>query len=119
MQHLIRRFFNLLLLSLMTLSFSAASAGLTLGQYREWNRDPIKKEMLNAYLAGMGQGVTFSNIYNKTQKIPMIFCPPNTLQITGDLTNTVLAKFIAKNNFKPSDEISIILIFALKDAYPC
>lgn len=56
MQHLIRRFFNLLLLSLMTLSFSAASAGLTLGQYREWNRDPIKKEMLNAYLAGMGQG---------------------------------------------------------------
>lgn len=119
MQHMMRRCLSLMLLSLLTLSFSAASAGLTLGQYREWNRDPIKKEMLNAYLAGMGQGVLFSNIYNKTQKIPMIFCPPNTLQITGDLTNTVLAKFIAKNNFKSSDEISIILIFALKDAYPC
>ena len=98
---------------------NASASGLTLAQYREWNRDPIKKEMLNTYTAGMGQGVTFANVYNKTQKIPMIFCPPNSLQITGDLTNTVLAKFIAKNSFKPTDEISIILIFAMKDAYPC
>jgi hypothetical protein len=98
---------------------NATASGLTLAQYREWNRDPIKKEMLNTYTSGMGQGVIFANIYNKTQKIPMIFCPPNTLQMTGDLTNTVLAKFIAKNNFKPTDEMSIILIFALKDAYPC
>ena len=98
---------------------NASASGLTLAQYREWNRDPIKKEMLNTYTAGMGQGVTFANVYNQTQKIPMIFCPPNSLQITGDLTNTVLAKFIAKNSFKPTDEISIILIFAMKDAYPC
>jgi hypothetical protein len=98
---------------------NASASGLTLAQYREWNRDPIKKEMLNTYTAGMGQGVTFANVYNKTQKIPMIFCPPDSLQITGDLTNTVLAKFIAKNSFKPTDEISIILIFAMKDAYPC
>ena len=98
---------------------NASASGLTLAQYREWNRDPIKKEMLNTYTAGMGQGVASANVYNQTQKIPMIFCPPNSLQITGDLTNTVLAKFIAKNSFKPTDEISIILIFAMKDAYPC
>ena len=111
--------FTILGLSTIVMSASAFASGLTLAQYREWNRDPNKKEMLNTYTAGMGQGVTFANVYNKTQKIPMIFCPPNTLQITGDLTNTVLAKFIAKNSFKPTDEISIILIFALKDAYPC
>jgi hypothetical protein len=119
MKNLIRKLICIVALGLSTFVATASASGLTLSQYREWNRDPIKKEMLNAYTAGMGQGVTFANVYNKTQKIPMIFCPPNTLQITGDLTNTVLAKFIAKNSFKPTDEISIILIFALKDAYPC
>lgn len=112
----------ILCLSFLGLAFSigtVSASGLTLTQYREWQRDPIKKEMLNTYTAGMGQGVTFANVYNKTQKVPMIFCPPGDLPMTGDLTNVVLAKFIAKNNFKPTDEISIILIFALKDAYPC
>jgi hypothetical protein len=114
-----RNTFFLALLGLIFFGGSASASGLTLNQYREWQRDPIKKEMLNTYTAGMGQGVSFANVYNKTQKIPMIFCPPGDLQMTGDLTNVVLAKFIAKNNFKPTDEISIILIFALKDAYPC
>ena len=113
--------FRLICITLLGLASvaNATASGLTLSQYRDWSRDPIKKEMLNTYTAGMGQGVTFANVYNKTQKIPMIFCPPNTLQITGDLTNTVLAKFIAKNSFKPTDEISIILICAMNDAYPC
>jgi hypothetical protein len=109
----------LTLLGLSCVVGSASASGLTLNQYREWQRDPIKKEMLSTYTAGMGQGILFANVYNKTQKIPMIFCPADDLQMTGELTNIVLAKFIAKNNFKPTDEISIILIFALKDAYPC
>ena len=92
---------------------------LTVGQYREWQRDPIKKEMLGTYTAGIGQGVSFSNVYNKTKNLPLIFCPPNELPITGDLTNAVLTKFMAKNNFNASDEIPIIIIFALMDAYPC
>jgi hypothetical protein len=119
MNTLIRHLLAVTLLGLTAFIGTASASGLTLTQYREWQRDPIKKEMLNTYTAGMGQGVTFANVYNKTQKIPMIFCPPGDLQMTGDLTNIVLAKFIAKNNFKPTDEISIILIFALKDAYPC
>ncbi len=119
MNKFLRNTFFLALLGLSCIVGSVSASGLTLTQYREWQRDPIKKEMLNTYTAGMGQGVTFANVYNKTQKMPMIFCPPGDLQMTGDLTNIVLAKFIAKNNFKPTDEISIILIFALKDAYPC
>jgi len=119
MKTLIRKLIFITVLGMSTFVGTAAASGLTISQYREWNRDPIKKEMLNTYTAGMGQGVMFANIYNKTQKIPMIFCPPNNLQMTGDLTNNILAKFIAKNNFKASDEISIIMIFALKDAYPC
>ena len=119
MNTFLRNTFFLSLLGLSCIIGSASASGLTLTQYREWQRDPIKKEMLHTYTAGMGQGVMFANVYNKAQKIPMIFCPPNDLQMTGDLTNIVLAKFIAKNNFKPTDEISIILIFALKDAYPC
>jgi hypothetical protein len=119
MKNIFRHLLSLSFLIMVTTVNTASASGLTLAQYREWNKDPIKKEMLNTYTAGMGQGITFANVYNKTQKIPMIFCPPNELPITGDLTNTVLAKFIAKNSFKSTDEISIILIFALKDAYPC
>ncbi|MDN3986532.1 hypothetical protein [Zwartia vadi] len=119
MKKIFQKFILLSFVSVSSIVGSAWANGLTIAQYNEWNRDPIKKEMLNTYTAGMGQGVVFSNIYNKTQKIPMIFCPPNNLQLTGDLTNSILAKFIAKNNFKLTDEISIILIFAMKDAYPC
>jgi hypothetical protein len=109
-----------ILISFLSVTIAATSAqALTLGQYREWLRDPIKKEMLTTYTAGIGQGVAFSNVYNKTKNLPMIFCPPNSLPITGDLTNAVLTKFIAKNNFQAGDDVSIILIFALQDAYPC
>ena len=110
------RFF--MVLNVMLFGTSSAFA-LTMGQYREWQRDPIKKEMLGTYTAGIGQGISFSNVYNKSKNLPLIFCPPNELPITGDLTNAVLEVFITKNKFKPSDEIPIIMIFALKDAYPC
>ncbi len=109
---------SLLLFSLHAQQTQAAS-GLTLAQYREWKKDPIKREMLTTYTAGMGQGIVFSNVHNKSFNIPQIFCPPGDLPITGDLTNQILEKFIVNNNFKPTDEVSIILIFALKNAYPC
>ncbi|MBZ1349166.1 hypothetical protein KZZ10_00775 [Alcaligenaceae bacterium LF4-65] len=103
----------------LVLQDAYASSGLTLAQYREWKKDSIKKEMLTTYTAGMGQGVVFSNVHNKSYNLPQIFCPPGDLPLTGDLTNQILENFIGRNNFKPTDEISIILIFALKNAYPC
>ena len=74
----------------LVISNAYASSGLTLAQYREWKKDPIKKEMLTTYTAGMGQGVVFSNVHNKSFNIPQIFCPPGDLPITGDLTNKIL-----------------------------
>jgi hypothetical protein len=60
-----------------------------------------------------------TNSHNKSFNLTQIFCPPGDLPVTGDLTNQILDSFIARNNFKPTDEIPIILIFALKNAYPC
>ncbi len=120
MNHVIKMVLLTMLFSFSILAQQAhASSGLTLAQYREWKKDPIKKEMLTTYTAGMGQGIVFSNVHNKSFNLPQIFCPPGDLPITGDLTNQILENFIVKNNFKPTDEISIILIFALKNAYPC
>jgi hypothetical protein len=34
---------------------NATASGLTLAQYREWNRDPIKKEMLSLWLEIINQ----------------------------------------------------------------
>lgn len=120
MKQIIKPLMLTLLCSLGLLAQQAyASSGLTLAQYREWKKDPIKREMLTTYTAGMGQGVVFSNVHNKSFNLPQIFCPPGDLPITGDLTNQILENFIAKNNFKATDEIPIILIFALKNAYPC
>jgi hypothetical protein len=67
----------------------------------------------------MGQGVFFSSIYNKLKKQPEIFCPPAGLSITGDITNSVLEKYLQKSPAGNNDEVSVILIFALQDAFPC
>jgi hypothetical protein len=119
MTNKIRHALNILMCFLSMTVVATAAQALTLGQYREWQKDPIRKEMLTTYTAGIGQGIAFSNVYNKTKNLPMIFCPPNSLPITGDLTNAVLTTFISKNRFQAGDDISIILIFALQDAYPC
>ena len=105
MNTFVRNIIFITFLGCSTLVGTASASGLTLTQYRDWQRDPIKKEMLNTYTAGMGQGITFANVYNKTQKIPMIFCPPNELPLTGDLTNNILAKFIAKKNVEFKTEV--------------
>lgn len=77
MNHLLK---TLTLSVLITIGFLAqqaqAQSGLTLAQYREWKKDPIKKEMLTTYTAGMGQGVVFSNVHNKSFNLTQIFCPP-------------------------------------------
>ena len=120
MKHIFKTLTLSVLITLGLLAQQAqAQSGLTLAQYREWKKDPIKKEMLTTYTAGMGQGVVFSNVHNKSFNLTQIFCPPGDLPITGDLTNQILDNFIARNSFKPTDEIPIILIFALKNAYPC
>ncbi len=75
MNHLFKTLTLSVLITLGLLAQQAqAQSGLTLAQYREWKKDPIKKEMLTTYTAGMGQGVVFSNVHNKSFNLMQIFC---------------------------------------------
>lgn len=69
MKKYIYRLIGITILGLSSI-MNASASGLTLAQYREWNRDPIKKEMLNAYTAGMGQASRSQMFITRLKKYP-------------------------------------------------
>ena len=110
------KFFTAIFTFLLTTSTCNA---LTIREYKDYKINPTKAEFLNTYLAGMGQGIFFSSIYNNQKKLPQIFCPPPSYSVTGNVTNKILDEFINKNNFDDTQQVSVIFIFALRDRFPC
>ncbi|MGG6895807.1 hypothetical protein [Rhizobium sp. BR 315] len=91
--------------------------------YRELSKFPI--EMKAAYIAGMGEGYSWSNVAAQSRGDAAIYCPPQKLGISGSQYVKLLDDYIAdkthyRSDFSPPDsEVAFVLYLALLDAFPC
>ena len=77
------------------------------------------------YIAGLGEGVFWSNAAAQSHGDPGMYCPPLKLGITGNQYVKLLDDYVAdkthyRSDFSPPDsEVGLLMILALTDAFPC
>jgi len=97
-------------------------AGPSLDQYRKNPDDPL----LNMYLYGTAEGLSYANAHNINKNMTPIYCQPNKLALNGhnyiQIFKTYLetdeAKLIIRSAGSDVD-ISFLLMFALRNTFPC
>lgn len=72
------------------------------------------------YMSGFTSGVEFEQLYAKTstrQKVPAPFCIPDGVE-RGQMVRIVL-KYIRDNPAEANEHTALLVIKALRKAYPC
>src|SRR5208283_4406806 len=75
----------------------------------------------SSWLDGVFNGLKSANAELRRTNKAQLFCPPADLSITPQQVSSFFGKFIASrgNKISTSDPISVLLLKALQDAYPC
>ena len=111
---------KLVLIALVTTCQS--SFAMDASAYLEANT-PAKKQVLEMYVGGVGQGFFWANIEAKNSTKVALFCPPNTMALNSQnyvaLLDQQIAFYKDTNRFKESLPIELVLLRALQDNFPC
>jgi hypothetical protein len=95
----------------------SAEAGLTVEDYGRAK----SQSWFNLYIGGIGQGISIANTWLKTDKKIPLFCVADDRILDATDYISLIDAYLVKNKDKLTLEtpISAVLLFALKEAYPC
>jgi hypothetical protein len=68
------------------------------------------------YLRGIGDGIS---VYNVDIQKGALFCPPRKVGIVDGQYAAIIRDFIAKVPKAMELPVEVVLLYALKDAFPC
>ena len=109
---------KLLIAAFILTSFSVSNA-FTISEYKKQLENPVAKDLVEFYLAGMGAGMLWSNSILGARGKSMFMCPPAEMPLTNDLFVSILNKAVSENRFKESDNIALVLVIELGRVFPC
>lgn len=107
---------------------------LTVKQYEDTIKikDKETQTMIKMYISGLGQGYYWANLLSKRDLKDALFCPPEEMALNFENYKNILEEEIKKTRkmilssgkkegFKSLEEtpIGMILLFGLKDTFPC
>jgi hypothetical protein len=68
------------------------------------------------YLRGIGDGIS---VYNADIQKSALYCPPEKVGIVDGQYAAILRGFVAKFPKTMEMPVEVVLLYALKDAFPC
>jgi len=78
------------------------------------------RERMEQFVYDMNEGMGWLNDYLVSARHePRVYCPPDKLVLTGNQLVDILQRFVQHNPQYGDFPVGGVLIFALKDAFPC
>jgi hypothetical protein len=112
------RFFSIVAIASSLILTVSAHAEMTIENYL--NAELDLKLLNSAWLFGVQDGFALANAENLNREHPPMYCQPPHLSMTRKQTTDLLDDYIKKNPQLPhTTELSITLLLALEDAFPC
>ncbi len=100
---------------------TAAQASIKISAYQEWRKDPssLAHSAARNYLSTYLQALTVANGTLAHRQQPMLFCVPPTLRLGADNAASLLDGALKANRATPDDDLGIVLVMELTQAFPC
>jgi hypothetical protein len=77
------------------------------------------RAFLRAYVTGVGEGLIAYNQYQESEGKRPIYCPPKNRGLGTDGYIAILSDYLKKSPKSKSNIPNVVMLFALKDAFPC
>ncbi len=96
-----------------------AGNAFSIDEYRNALRRDGGKQAVEMYVIGVGQGIFWSSVYNKSVGQGSIFCPPSDLTLTGDIILSVVNSGLKKTSMSGDKPIELFMIAEFRRVFPC
>lgn len=108
-----------LIFLILSIAEAASAKSVTVENYLK-HKNAFKNYHVS-WLDGVFNGLRGANSELQRTNKALLFCAPPDFSMTAQQVNAFFDKFIASHKDKvgPSDPIGILLLDALKEAYPC
>ena len=100
------------------LAATLAPAAVTLGAYKQAQKEGTAEAQIKDYIYGVGTGYIYANAQLLALKQPRLFCQPD-MTLTVENFTSLLNREIAQNRWKNETDIESILLVALMRTFPC
>jgi hypothetical protein len=109
----------MLIFFILAIAETASAKSVTVENYLK-HKNAFKNYHVS-WLDGVFNGLRGANSELQRTNKALLFCPPPDFSMTAQQVNAFFDKFVASHKDKvgPSDPIGILLLEALKEAYPC
>jgi hypothetical protein len=117
-----RKLSFLILLSFCIFYSSPSNADMPVRAYQQNIQDSSKVSMTEFYLEAVGTGITWTNSAFSTSIDRSLFCTPPKFKLTGKYARRLLDAYLRKNlgtQVTVNDSVSLVLLGALANVYPC
>jgi hypothetical protein len=125
---MLRRITRAVVLSLLIgIGAQSLSAEFRVKEYQalKESSDPAQKALLEEYINGVGQGISWANSYLHSTNRQRLYCAPENLALNADNYEDMLDRHIAKLAKTVTQEkldgsfIGLVLLRALIETFPC
>ncbi|HBR22283.1 MAG TPA: hypothetical protein DD713_06930 [Nitrospiraceae bacterium] len=114
---------KLIIIFVILLLSSNAIAEVAVKDYLAWKKDDNKSDMLNMYVAGLYQGIEWSNSALRTKNKPPLYCPPAKLKLKYenyiDIIDSQIEHLRNNKTLEGGHPLGAILISGLMRVFPC
>ena len=90
----------------------------SVGDILEWLDDQGSDIAAKTYIAAIEHGLSWANAHNADNGLPMLYCLPPNLGLTGDQTVSIFVRY-AEDNSVAEYPVGLVLMEALKEVFPC
>jgi hypothetical protein len=107
---------------LFAVSSSPCKAEMTLETYMKlMTGSASERAVAETYIDGLGDGFTWANTELEANKMPLLFCyrGATSKQLFNKHAAEAVSKYFAKKGPTMKVPLSIMLLYRLKEAYPC
>jgi hypothetical protein len=80
----------------------------------------VERHRMSDYLSSIETGMSWVNVFlAEDRKERPLYCPPNTLALTGDELVDILRRALEGSPEEGSRPLGLVLMTALQKAFPC
>lgn len=104
-----------LLAAVLCFSAGLAHSDVSVGEYKKFKGTP----QMNAYLGGVGNAYSWSNVVLRSRGERPLFCQPEKLALGLENYRDFLDREINEKHVSDSDYIELLLLLHLRKVFSC
>lgn len=111
--------YRIVLLLAIPLGANAGPGGMTIGEYKTYQSQPESATILQIYVNGLWEGISWTEAKIGPNRQKQIYCPPKGVVVSGPEIKEMLDNKAQTASSDDGYPVAFVVFDALNAMYPC